>query len=524
MDAWNLVTSAEMRERDRFTVETLGVPAEVLMECAGLELARRAARLRPGRGTIAVFVGPGNNGGDGWVAARHLHHWGLPVVVVAVSDPPLGEDSPAAANRRRARRVGVREETLATCPPATVFVDALLGTGVNRPLEGAIADAVGWLNRRSQEAVVLAADLPTGVDADTGAVRSEAVRADETLAFGAPKIGLTWPPGRDHCGRISVAGIGIPREISSLPPAARMLTARGAADRVPDRMAASHKGTFGHVLVVAGSPGMSGAAALAADGALRVGAGRITVGCPEPIHAVLEMKCTEAMTVGLPATDLGGFSRDSLPELRKLAEARDVLVVGPGIARATDAGDVVRAILREIARPVVVDADALYAVAAAPDLCQGRESPTVITPHPGEAAHLLGIDAAEVNRDRRAAAEELATRFGATAVLKGAGTVIADPAGEVWINPTGGPALATGGTGDVLAGAVGGLLAQGCDAVTAAALAAYLHGLAADRMATAVGLRAGDLADALPEALAYVRGVSGQATEMIEDPHVLAFP
>jgi NAD(P)H-hydrate epimerase len=482
------------------------------MECAGFALARRAARLCGGRGEILLILGPGNNGGDGWVAARHLHLWGQPVSVHCAT-PPATSGGAAAENRARAQRVGVREHGAGAWPRASVVVDCLLGTGVNRAPTGALAAAIAEINGRRDAVRILAADLPSGVDADRGVVWGEAVRAHETLTFGLPKLGMVLPPGREHCGEVSVARIGIADHHPERDPDARLLTAHGAAALLPARDAEGHKGSFGHVLVVAGSPGMSGAAVLAANAALRAGAGRITIACPEAVEAVIAARCTEATTAGLPAAAGGGLGSAALPALRTLAEARDVVVLGPGIGRDPEAQSLVAAFALELNRPMVLDADALYALPER--VTAERRAPTLLTPHPGEAGALLGRSAADVNADRPGAAREIARRFGSVAILKGAGTAIAAPDGELWVNPTGGPILASGGTGDVLAGLLGGLLAQRCPPVPAAVLGAYLHGRAGDRIAqrrSAVGLKASELADDLPAAIAEL-GLAARSSE-----------
>ncbi|NNL85428.1 MAG: NAD(P)H-hydrate dehydratase, partial [Myxococcales bacterium] len=398
----------------------------------------------------------------------------------------------------------------------------------------ALATAIAEINGRRDDARILAADLPSGVDADRGVVWGEAVWAHETLTFGLPKLGMALPPGREHCGEVSVARIGIADDHPERDPDARLLTRRGAAALLPARDAEGHKGSFGHVLVVAGSPGMSGAAVLAANAALRAGAGRITIACPEAVEAVIAARCTEATTAGLPAASGGGLGSGSLTALRTLAEVRDVVVLGPGIGRDPETQSLVADFASELNRPLVLDADALYALRERTTV--ERAAPTLLTPHPGEAGALLDRSVADVNGDRPGAAREIARRFGAVAVLKGAGTAIAAPDGELWVNPTGGPVLATGGTGDVLAGLLGGLLAQRCAPVPAALLGAYLHGWAGDRIArrrSGVGLKASELADDLPAAIAELERADWASEQLVSragvadtagDVDVLPFP
>ncbi len=499
-----------MRGLDRFTIETLGVPGELLMESAGRAVAVAALGLGAAERGCWVVCGGGNNGGDGWVAARHLHLQGVPVRAVSVVDPE-GLRGDAAANLARARAAGVAEAGTRFRPEAgAVVVDAIFGTGLARPLEG---DAAAWVKRvnaaRTRDACrVLAVDLPSGLDADTGQVQGVAVAADATLTLGLPKLGLALEPGRGLAGRIEVARIGIADETPEHTPEAGLLTRAGAGARLPARPAAGHKGSFGHVLVIAGSQGKTGAAALAAEGAGRVGAGLVTLACPAGLNPILEAKCTEAMTAPVPETSAHAFALEAEKPLLDLVSGRDVVALGPGIGRADETTDLVRRLAAEIERPLVLDADGVVAFADEPEGLAARRSATVVTPHPGEAAALGVGRTAEINADRVGAARRLAERTGAVAVLKGAATVVAAPDGRLGVNPTGGPALATGGTGDVLTGVIAGLLGQGLDAFEAARVGVFLHGHAADVLAARrgeVGVLAGDLAGALPESARALR-------------------
>ncbi len=501
-DAWRLVTAEEMRALDRHTIATLGVPAELLMENAGRVVASEVLRLRRAGATVWVACGPGNNGGDGLVIARHLHAWGVPVAVWLLGDAErLAGD--AAANLRRARAFGVPFAPALTPVPGDVIVDALFGTGLGRPLAGDAAAAVARIAAARPTCPVLAVDLPSGLHADTGQPLGAALQADVTVTLGLPKLGLVLEPGRTLAGRIVVGRIGIADHAPGVPAAAELWTRAAAARGLPERPRAGHKGSFGHVLVAAGSRGKTGAAVLAALGASRVGAGLVTIATPASCQPVLAAKTTEAMTAALPESD-GEFAREAEKALLELAAARDVVVLGPGIGRAASTGALVLRLARAFAAPLVLDADALFAFQGQLGLLRERTAATVLTPHPGEAATLLGCSAAEVNRDRVGAARELAKSSGAVALLKGPASLIARPDGQLIVNPTGGPLLAAGGTGDVLAGMVGGFLAQGVDAFAATALAAFVHGAAGDALAArfgAVGALASELAAALPETL-----------------------
>jgi len=518
---WPLVTAARMQELDRHTIDKLGIPGELLMECAGravveVLLARFAARLAEG-GEVCVVCGGGNNGGDGLVVARHLQLLGWPVRVALLSEPArLSGD--AAANHARAVAVGVRIETgEPRLPERGVVVDAIFGTGLARPVAGTQARAIGLIaGWRGRDRSVLAVDLPSGLDADTGGVLGCAAPADVTVTLSLPKLGLTLEPGRGLAGEIEVARIGIADSIADedagAARGAELWSARGLAAVLPTRPRDGHKGRFGHVLVVAGSAGKTGAAALAALGAGRAGAGLVTIACPSGLEAILEVKCTEAMTVGVSEVEGHGLATGAERQILELARERDVVALGPGLGRHVESEALVRSLVAKIVRPLVLDADGLNALGRDLSLLQARDGATILTPHPGEAARLLGADAAAVNRDRVAAARELARSSGAVVLLKGAATVVADPAGRVIVNPTGGPALATGGTGDVLTGIVAAHLAQGLAPVEAAAAAAWLHGAAADRLARRrgeVGLLAGEMAEELPEVARSLREGAG---------------
>jgi NAD(P)H-hydrate epimerase len=509
---WPLVGAAAMRALDRHTIETLGVPGEVLMESAGGAVSELVLEELPAGGEVLVICGAGHNGGDGFVVARRLALLGVPVRAALLGEPrSLRGD--AAANHRRAREAGVPVEGARwRAPRRGVIVDSLFGTGLVRPLEKAPAASVRRINASRGEALrVVAVDLPSGICADTGQVLGVAVEADATVTLGLPKPGLALEPGRSRAGRIVVARIGIADAAPGVSHDTELWTRAAAGAQLPPRPAAGHKGSFGHALLVAGSEGKTGAAALAARGAGRVGAGLVTVACPAGVNDILEVKCTEAMTVPVPDTSERALAAGAEEVLVELAAERDAVGLGPGVGRSAETFKLARAIAARVERPLAIDADAIRAFGGDPAELRRRRGPTVLTPHPGEATALLGGRATELNRDRCGAARRLAEMTGCVVLLKGAATVVAGPGGRVALNPTGGPALATGGTGDVLLGMVAGLLAQGRPPFEAAALAAYLHGFAADRIATRrgpAGLLAGDLARELPEAAQALRAAA----------------
>jgi NAD(P)H-hydrate epimerase len=515
-----------MRALDRHTIETLGVPGEVLMESAGRAVVAEVLALLRRGDVVTVVCGPGNNGGDGLVIARHLRMQGVPVRAALLSDSLSGD---AAAQLDRARAVGVKIDGARwRAPERGVIVDALFGTGLSRNLTGDARTFVRRINTAraaGPDALrVVAVDLASGLSSDTGQVLGTAVEADLTVALGLPKLGHVFEPGRTHSGRIVVARIGIADAAPDVTVDATLWTRAGAAAALPERSAGGHKGSFGHALLVAGSEGKTGAAALCAEGAARVGAGLVTLACPAGLNEILEAKCTEVMTVPLPDTSERAFAAAAEEGIVALAASRDAVGLGPGVGRAAETVGLVHALVKRIEAPLALDADAVVAFAGDLALLRARRAPTVLTPHPGEAAVVLGVKPAAINADRAAAARELATSSGSIVVLKGAGTVIAAPDGEMIVNPTGGPALATGGTGDVLLGVITGLLAQGVSALHAAALGAYLHGAAADRLTARrgdTGLLASELLPALPPTIAALRNL---LTDDFERELAPAFP
>jgi NAD(P)H-hydrate epimerase len=496
-----VVTAGEMRALDRATIEEIGLPGLALMETAGRAVADAADRMSEGDGHVAVVCGPGNNGGDGYVVARVLRERGRDAVVyLAVPRAQIRGD--AAAHLAILERAGGVVRMIDTpqalgelgdaIAGAAVVVDALFGVGLVRPIEGHFADLVALVNHAPRR---LAVDIPSGLDADTGRALGVCVHADRTVTMAALKVALAGAPGFAWCGDVEVAEIGIPAALIRAQPARVGLVEHDdVVDWLPRPSALDHKGRRGHVLVVAGMPGMRGAGRLAALAALRAGAGLVTLA-----------------TRGEVIADDSVMTRSIEGTLEDALAGKAAVTIGPGLGQSDEAaawlGDVLASGL-----PAVLDADALNLVAAgrAPALPDAA-GPLVLTPHPGEAARLLGSSTAEVEADRLAAARALASRTHAVVVLKGARTVVCDGTiGDDFcsLNPTGGPALATGGSGDVLAGAIGALLAQGLPPADAARAAVYVHGLAGDRLATLHGMRgvvSSDLPLAIADAVASLR-------------------
>jgi NAD(P)H-hydrate epimerase len=503
-----VTTAAEMRALDRWTIEH-GTAGHVLMERAGTGATRVLRGMLPqAPGPVVVVCGKGNNGGDGFVIARQLRRMRIPVEVWLVGRQAEVQGDAAGMLASWGSRRGAVHEIAASAdvaalaarlPRATAVVDALFGTGLNAPVTGVPAEVIEAINAAG--APVLAVDISSGLSADTGRPLGTAVRATATATFGFPKVGQCLYPGVEHTGRLEVVDIGIPAEaLAAVGPRCALLDAAEVGRLLPRRARDAHKGTFGHVLVVAGSRGKSGAALLAAEAAARSGAGLTTLAVPASLQSVVEGHVREAMTAALPHEPSGG-------ELADLLAGRAAVVCGPGLGLTADTRALVAAIVRTCSAPLVLDADGLNAVAGT-DVLRERLAPTVITPHPGEMARLLETDTAAVQADRVAAARGLAERWDVVVVLKGARTVIAAPDGQVAISPTGNPGMASGGMGDALSGLLGALLSQRLRPFDAARLGVFAHGAAADAIAARrgeAGLLARDVIEELPPTLAALQ-------------------
>ena len=502
-----LYDAAEMRACDAWAIEEQGVPSLDLMERASLGLARLTARLaRPGL-PIRVVVGPGNNGGDGLAAARLLREEGRVVDVLAVAPlEKLGGDA------------RVQLERLPGEPPAPfdaaaldgsgAIVDAMLGTGSSGAPREPVAGAIAAID--AAEAPVIACDVPSGVDASTGEVVADAVRADATATFHGSKIGLHVAPGAMHAGEVEIVEIGIPRGAPS--PAAAGLISERVLDLFPRRERFGSKFDSGVVAIAGGSRGLTGAPALAALAAARACAGYVQVAVPESVQPALALRLLEQMAHGMPEVD-GAHAADGVEPFLGLAGRAGAVVLGPGLGRADSAVAFARTVATRVDAPLLIDADGLNAQAGALESLRERSAPTVLTPHAGELGRLLERDSAEIGAHRLASAREAAERSGAVVLLKGDDTVVAAPGGPVAISPGATPALATAGTGDVLSGVIGALLAKGLAPFEAAALGALAHARAGCAAAARHGADhtiAGDVVAALPEGFASRPGRVGR--------------
>ncbi len=508
-----MLSAAEMREADRATIEDLGLPDVVLMENAGAATAREIVSRYASARRIAILCGKGNNGGDGFVIARRLLGRKPRVLLFGPRQDVRG----AAAVHLRAylaaggtlhelRGASHWNRERAFVMGADLVVDALLGTGLREAPRGLLGRAIRDLEER--QGPVVAVDMPSGVASDSGRLPGAAVRADVTVTFGALKCGHVLAPSESLCGEVVVADIGIP-DLLLGAAGLWILDPADAGAAWGARRRDAHKGSLGHLLVIAGSRGKAGAAVLAGTAALRAGVGLVTVATPQPSLVRVARGRAELMTEGLAATAAGTLARSVSPRALALAGTRSAVVLGPGLGQHGETRAFVAAFVLGCPRPLVVDADGLNALAAMPRdrglrVLASRRGATVLTPHPGEAARLLRQATRAVQAARLESARRLARLTGSVVVLKGHRSVIAAPSGRAVVNTTGNPGLATAGSGDVLSGIVGALLARGRDAFTAASAAVYVHGRAADRLAALrgeEGLLAGDVAEALPETL-----------------------
>ncbi len=517
-------TAAQIAEVDRRATEEFGIRAGTLMERAGRHVATVVLSiLHDAAGhRVVVLAGKGNNGGDGLVAARVLRQAGVEVTVLLLEpEEVLGGEASVAVHA--AHDAGVPVHSLAradsddltrTLAAADVVVDAIFGTGFRGSASGMAAVAIDAANRAGKP--VVAVDVPSGLQADTGRVDPPFIRAVATVTMGLPKIGLLLYPGAEATGQLYVADIGYPAPLADgASISTHLVTAEMVRAGIPPRRPDSHKGDYGRVLVIAGSVGFSGAATLAALGALRVGAGLVTVGVPASIYPIVAAKLTEAMPTPLPASD-GAIAAGALDRVKGLATSNDVLAVGPGLSRDFGAMHVVTGLLAGD-RPMVLDADGLNVLVGKTQLLARARKPVIITPHPAELGRLVDSPVAKIQEDRVTAARTAAAQFKCVVVLKGARTIVADHRGEAFIVPTGNPGMATGGMGDVLTGAIAGLVGQGAAPTVAAYVGAYLHGLAGDLIAGERGLAgilASEVADRLPVAIQRVR--SGQHTDTVQ--------
>jgi len=509
-----VATASQMAKIDRQTI-TGGIPGEELMERAGREIVRRLLDLFPDLappGRIAICCGKGNNGGDGFVIARLLDSLGFQVTVLVLAlpedlspDARLNHDRlPASVKRFQAPRDEWAARWAELSGSADLAVDAVFGTGITPPLREPYVSLINAFN--SQLVPTLAVDIPSGVCGDTGRVDPVAVRADNTITVGLPKRGLLLPPGRDYVGQVEVVDIGFESEtIDKHVSNHHYLPAEEYADLLPHRPSDVHKYRCGTVLILAGSRAFGGAAVLTGLGALRSGAGLVTVAVPAGLEIPARVTLPEALIAPLRETPQGTIASLPSEELAVLLERKHAVALGPGLGDDPQTNGFVVKLLGSLVLPVVVDADGFCAFGRTGTEPRFAASEVVLTPHAGELARVIGIKPATIEKERLELVPELAERWGVTLLLKGSPAVIGFPDGSLTFNPTGDDALAHGGTGDVLTGLIAGLLAQGCSGHDAALLGAYLHGKAGEIAAVNVSRRsvlAREVADYLGDAFA----------------------
>jgi NAD(P)H-hydrate epimerase len=505
-----------MREADRRTIEDIGVPSRVLMESAGRAVVAVLEDRFPDidNQVIGIVCGKGNNGGDGLVVLRTLAARGYHARAWVLA--PFEDLTPdSIANLQAALKLGLAveaveteeewDEALIELNRSNIVVDALLGTGLTKAARGIYRRAIEDINRL--DAYVVAVDVPSGLPSDSGRVPGEAIRARLTVALAAPKVCHFVAPACECCGDVEVVDIGIPNDVlARATPALETIEASDVRLAWPERASSAHKGSFGHLLVLAGSARKTGAAVLVAEAALRVGSGLVTVASAESAIPRMASSIAEVMWEPLPETPDGSLALDAREAVLALVEQTSAIAIGPGLGTHEETARLVRAVASEAKRPLVIDADGLNAFVTDRDSLPSAR-PIALTPHPGEAGRLLGCSSAAVQRDRLRAARGLAASTGTNVLLKGFRTLVAQPAGPTYVNLTGNPGMATAGSGDVLTGMVGSLLAQGADPVHALRASAYAHGLAADLAAAEHGqtsLIARDIIAALPKALGEI--------------------
>ena len=506
-----LVTANEMQQMDRRTIEEFGIPGMVLMENAGRGATRFLLDCFPDieKKSVGVLAGRGNNGGDGFVIARYLKQKGIPVRVYLLAESTKVRGD-AAANLAFLKPLDV---PLVEIPDEASFalyksqmngvdlwVDAILGTGLKSNVRGYFKTVINYINGLSRP--VFAVDIPSGLNSDTGQPCGACIRARATATFAFAKTGHMVYPGTEYTGDLKVIDIGIPPHIATaVNPKHCLITEELIRSYLTLRPADAHKGTTGHLLVIAGSTGKTGAASMASMSALRVGAGLVTLGIPESLNAGIEGQMLEAMTAPLPECRTGILGLSACDKVKKLASGKRCLAIGPGLGQDSDTREFVRQIIRSSEIPMVVDADGLNNLAGQLPILQAAKAPVILTPHPGEMAHLMDTEVSKVQQNRLTCSRDFAARYKAHIILKGARTIVAHPDGRVFINPTGNAGMASGGMGDVLTGMVAGLVTQGLPTETSCRIGVYLHGAAADSLAETIGpygYLAGDVINAIP--------------------------
>jgi len=510
-----LLNSREMREIDYQAINDYGIPSIVLMENAGIRTTEVIEDLlqKAGGTNVVVLAGKGNNGGDGLVIARHLVNLGVNVetFLMAYSDELTADSyinyqilNKISSSISQLQGQEDLDKLMLALLSADLVVDAIYGNGFKGTLKDFEARVVRMVNW--SHLPVVAVDVPTGVEADTGKVYGEAIKAAHTVTFALPKLGLVFEPGREYAGTLTVADISIPEALlKNNKLKNNLIDDEMIRPLIRPRPAESHKGSFGQVLVIGGSPGLTGAVVMSAYSALRVGAGLVTAALPESLLPIVDSQLMEVMTAPLSENQQGYISPEALPAIGNLLGTASVCAIGPGMSGYPEGNAVMRFVLERSGIPLVIDADGLNALRDDTEILKDRQVPVILTPHPGEMARLTGESIEDIQQNRLEFAARYAREWGVTLILKGNKTVIADPSGNIYINITGNPGMATAGSGDVLCGMIAGLIAQGLKPQDAAVAGVYFHGLAGDLCKEKRGERgivAGDIMDVIPDIIA----------------------
>ncbi|MCD6585563.1 MAG: NAD(P)H-hydrate dehydratase [Desulfobacteraceae bacterium] len=532
----HILTADEIREMDRQTIESFGLPGRVLMENAGRGAARVLMNRFPNISSkrVAIAAGRGNNGGDGFVIARYLAQAGVSVTVYLLSaSSRLSGDAAANYNLLAALNIPIKEITneenfnqvKAEMAHHQLWVDAIFGTGLNSDVKGLFKLVINYINKLNRP--MISVDIPSGLHTDLAKPCGTCIRATVTVTFAFAKIGHIQLPGADYTGELHIIDIGIPPHIvKNVPPQHHLITKEAVKSFINPRACDTHKGGTGHILVIAGSPGKTGAATLTAMSALRTGAGLVTLGIPKSLNPIVESQALEVMTVPLPETKTGAHTDESFETIRELLEDKKCLALGPGIGTDERTKALVHLLIKQCPVPLVIDADGLNNLADNPDILRNCKSDIILTPHPGEMARMLNTTPKDIQENRIAYAKKFATKYNVYLVLKGARTLIAHPDGHTFINPTGNPGMASAGMGDVLTGMIAGFISQGYSPQAATHMAVYLHGDTADKLVESkgpYGYIASDVMNKLPETFNINGlGLTGQAA--FQSPHVYHTP
>ncbi|MCX7974674.1 MAG: NAD(P)H-hydrate dehydratase [Candidatus Aminicenantes bacterium] len=522
-----VLTAKEMKEIDRQTIEEVGIPGPVLMENAGRQIFLAIASKFPdlNKERIVIVAGKGNNGGDGLVVARHLFNQGCqPQIFLLASKKEVKGD--AALNLRIAENIGLKvwevleerdwNELNQALGKATIIIDAIFGTGLEKPAEGIYARAIELINRSS--AFKIAVDIPSGLSSDTPELIGPAIKAEMTVTLGVPKIAHVLPPAEEYVGEVIVADISLPSFLfSDEKHRVEWLEKKKILNWFMPRKRDTHKGTYGHLLILAGSMGKTGAAIMAARAALRSGAGLVTVATPKSCLPIIARSTMELMTEPLPESEEGSVSSRALARLKEILKGKDALLIGPGLSTHPETSELLSSLLPEVTLPCLIDADGLNILAQRPELLSRLPQPCILTPHPGEFSRLVQIKVGEILAQRLTLTSEFSKKYGVFLVLKGHRTIISSPDGRIFINPTGNPGMASGGSGDVLSGLAASFLMQIKDPFLAIAAAVYVHGLSGDIAKEKIGERplvAGDLIRYLPVAIKRLEDLAKEKEEV----------